>query len=95
MYFLSSHPGVKLDVGAVLWDEGATVCEIGDISHAADAAGIICGPVMGASLVLVLQGWQLDCLDVQTRIHQLSNSEHTNESVVIYQPNENSLMDIL
>lgn len=87
--FLSSHPGVQLDVGAVLRDERAAVCEVGDIGHAADAAGVICGPVVGASLVLVLQGRQLDRLNVQTRIHQLSHSEHTNQSVVIHQLTEN------
>lgn len=32
--------------------------------------------------MLVLQGWQLDCLDVQTGIHQLPNSDHTNQSAV-------------
>lgn len=75
-----SYPGVQLNVGAVFWDECAAVCEVSDISQAADAAGIIHGPVMRASLMLVLQGWQLDRLDIQTRVHQLSNSGNTNKS---------------
>lgn len=79
--FRSSHPRVQLDAGAVLRDERAAVGEVGDVGHAADAAGVVRGPVVEAPLVLVLQGRQLDRLDVQTGIHQLSDSKHTNQSV--------------
>lgn len=69
----SAHPGVKLDVGAVLRDQRAAVREVRDVGHPADAAGVVGGPVVEAPLVLVLQGRQLDCLDVQTGIYQLSD----------------------
>lgn len=69
----SAHPGVQLDVGAVLRDQRAAVREVRDVGHPADAAGVVGGPVIEAPLVLVLQGRQLDCLDVQAGIYQLSD----------------------
>lgn len=67
-----AHPGVQLDVGAVLGDERAAVGEVGDVCHAAAAAGVVgSGPVVGAPLVLVLQGGQLNGLDVQAGVHEL------------------------
>lgn len=71
---MSSHPSVQLDVGAVLRDQRAAVCEVRDVSHPADAAGVVGRPVVEAPLVLVLQGRQLDGLDVQAGIYQLSDS---------------------
>lgn len=78
--FRSSHPRVQLDAGAVLRDKRAAVREVSDVGHAADAAGVVRGPVVEAPLVLVLQGRQLDRLDVQTGIHQLSDSK-THKSI--------------
>lgn len=69
-----SHPSVQLDVGAVLRDQRAAVREVRDVRHPADAAGVVRRPVVEASLVLVLQGRQLDGLDVQTGVYQLPNS---------------------
>lgn len=67
----STHPGVELDAGAVLGDERAAV--VRHVRHATQAAGVIHGPVVGASLVLVLQSGQLDGLDIHAGVHELPN----------------------
>lgn len=71
-----AYSGVQLDVGAVFRDESAAVCEVSDVCQAADAARVLHVPVVGASLMLVLQSRQLDRLDVQTGVHQLPYSEN-------------------
>jgi len=69
----SAHPGVELDAGAVLCNERPTV--VCHICHATQAAGVIHGPVVGASLVLVLESRQLDGLDIHAGVHKLPNPE--------------------
>lgn len=61
----STHPSVELDGGALLLNEGANA--IGRVHRPAQVA-VHC-PIARPPLVLVLQGRELDGLDVHAGVH--------------------------
>ena len=63
------HPGVEPDGSALLLNQRTDA--IGRVHGPAQVA--IHGPVAGPPLMLVLQGRELDGLDVHAGVHQLAN----------------------